>query len=49
MRYKVEFELECTTATTKDIKEGLTFLLFPDIDDVVSYPIRLKVKQLNKQ
>ena len=46
MRYKVEFKLECTTATIKDIKEGLQFLQFPDIDDVVSYPIRLKVKEI---
>lgn len=46
MKYKVEFEIDCSDATEKDIKKGLKYLLFPDIDDIVSFPEKIKVKAL---
>ena len=48
MKYQVTFTLDCTTAKPSEIKKELKYLMFPDIDDVVSWPQDIRVKQIKE-
>lgn len=46
MKYQVTFTLDCTTAKPSEIKKELKYLMFPEIDDVVSFPQNIKVTKI---
>ena len=46
MTYKVEFEVDCCAVTARQLKKGLKFLNFGDIDDIISFPKKIKVTQI---
>lgn len=46
MIYKIEFEVDCTTATAKELKKELKYLTFTDVDDIISFPRKIKVTQI---
>lgn len=49
MKYKVTFTLDCTTAKPSEIKKELKYLMFPEIDDVVSFPQNIKITKTKEK
>lgn len=49
MKYKIEFEVECSDATPKQLKDFFKDL-FIDVDnDIVTYPSNIKITKLKAQ
>ena len=44
MKYKIEFFIECTTATKKELRDFLKYLYF-DVNDVVTFPNRIHITE----
>lgn len=48
MKYKIEFFVECSTATKKELRNFLKDLNF-DVDDVVTYPNRIRIIEIKEK
>lgn len=46
MTYKVSFEIDCCTTTEKQLREGLKYLDIEDVDEVISFPKKIKVTRI---
>lgn len=47
MKYKIEFFVECTTATKKELRDFLKYLNF-DVNDVVTFPNRIHITEIKE-
>lgn len=47
MKYKIEFFVECSTATKKELRDFLKNLNF-DVNDVVTFPNRINITEIKE-
>lgn len=48
MKYKIEFFVECTTTTKKELRDFLKDLNF-DVNDIVTYPNRIHITEVKEK